>query len=325
MHMSLPRFFARHHGPAWALVLASAFWGMGFSWAKNAGEAVCRAAGRPETATVGPVTVLAIRFTVATLIWLSLVPAARRGWSWRTLRNGLSVGGMLCLGLILQHIGLGASDEAVIAFLTNLTVVFVPAYVLLANRRRPKTGVLIAVPVALLGMALLVGVGGPVRSAGAGWGVACAAALAAALLLLDRFGRGESSAKMTLLLFASAAVTCLIAAPLLPGFGDIEWRTLARSDFLTDIVLLTGLTTIAAFALMTAFQPKVDATRAAVLYLCEPLFAAAFAWVYNGRSMSASAVAGAVLILSANVIAEWRPRRKPEIRNQKSESNPKPE
>ena len=292
---------------------------MGFSWAKNAGEAVSHAADRASDATVGPVTVLAIRFSVAALLWLTLVPAARRNWSWRTLRNGLSVGGMLSLGLILQHIGLGASDEAVIAFLTNLTVVFVPVYVLLATRRRPKVGVLIAVPVALLGMALLVGVGGPVQSAGAGWGVACAAAFAAALLMLDRLGRGESSAKLTLLLFASAAFTCWAAAPLLPGFADLRWRTLWRADVVTDIALLTVLTTVGAFSLMTAFQPKMDPTRAAVIYLCEPLFAAVFAWVYNGRAMSMTGLAGAVLILSANVIAEWRPHRTPEVRNQESE------
>lgn len=309
MRAALLRPFARHHGPAWALVLASAFWGMGFSWAKNAGEAVSHAADRPSDATVGPVTVLAIRFTVAALLWLTLVRSVRTNWSWRTLRNGLSVGGMLCLGLILQHIGLGSSDEAVIAFLTNLTVVFVPAYVVLATRRGPKMGVMVAVPVALLGMGLLLGVGGPVPSAGAGWGVACAAAFAAALLLLDRLGRGESPAKMAMLLYASAAVTCWIAAPLLPGFGDIRWRTLWRTDVVTDIALLTTLTTLGAFSLMTTFQPKMDPTRAAVIYLCEPLFAALFAWGYNGRSMTGTALTGAALILSANVIAEWRPRR----------------
>lgn len=293
------------HLPVWMLVLACLFWGMGFSWAKNVGDAINVAAGLPSDAAVGPLTGLAIRFTAASFLWMALVPACWRGWTWQTTHSGVAIGCMLSLGLILQHIGLGLSDESVIAFLTNLTVIFVPLWVLVVTRRRPRTVVLIAVPVALLGMALLAGLRSNAASGlGAWWGVACAAAFAAEILLLDRLGRGESPARIALLLFVTAAVSCGVIAALLPGFGQIRWRVLAGSGLWWEIVPLTLLTTVAAFALMAAYQPKVDPTRAAVIYLCEPLFAAAFAWFHNSRTMSADAIAGALLILAANVIAE---------------------
>jgi drug/metabolite transporter (DMT)-like permease len=217
---------------------------------------------------------------------------------------------MLSLGLILQHVGLGLSDESVIAFLTNLTVIFVPAWVVLITRERPRNQVLAAVPIALLGMAFLVGVRSTQGAgAGASWGVACAAAFAAEIVMLDRLGRRDHPARIVLVLFVTSAVCCGALAAVQPGFGQIPWQTLAASGIWREIIPLTLLTTVAAFALMTIYQPKVDPTRAAVIYLCEPLFAAIFAWWHNGRAMSADALFGAGLILMANIIAEWRPRR----------------
>jgi drug/metabolite transporter (DMT)-like permease len=55
----------------------------------------------------------------------------------------------------------------------------------------------------------------------------------------------------------------------------------------------------------------VEPSRAAIIYLSEPIFAAAFAWVSEGAAMSAMALCGAGLILVANMIAELRwPRRR---------------
>ncbi|MDB5325166.1 MAG: putative superfamily transporter inner rane protein [Phycisphaerales bacterium] len=301
---------SHRHFPVAMLVLACLFWGMGFSWAKNFGNAINQAAGQPSDAAVGPLTGLTLRFATASLLWLIVVPASRRGWTWQTAWHGGLVGAMLGLGLILQHVGLGLSDESVIAFLTNLTVIFVPIWVLVATRQRPRMAVLVAVPVALIGMALLAGLRTATSTGGgAWWGVACAAAFAAEILLLDRLGRDQSPARITLLLFLTATISCGVIAPLLPGFRQINWPELARSAIWYDALPLTLLTTVAAFAIMTAYQPKVDPTRAAVIYLCEPLFAAGFAWWHNGRSMSVDAIAGAGLILAANIIAELPSRR----------------
>ena len=293
------------------LVLACLFWGMGFSWAKNVGDAINAAAGLPSDAAVGPLTGLMLRFTAASIVWIAVIPASRRGWSWQTAKAGCIIGCMLALGLILQHVGLGLSDESVIAFLTNLTVLFVPMWVLAVGQRRPRRAVVLAVPVAVAGIALLAGIrpGSAIGGAGAWWGIGCAAAFAAEILLLDRLGRDESPARIALLIFVTAAVTCAVIAALLPGFWQIRWQALARSRAWMEFVPLTLLTTLAAFALMAAFQPTVDPSRAAVIYLCEPLFAAAFAWWHNGRAMTVDAMAGAALILLANVIAELPSKR----------------
>jgi drug/metabolite transporter (DMT)-like permease len=60
---------------------------------------------------------------------------------------------------------------------------------------------------------------------------------------------------------------------------------------------------------MFYFQPKLDPTRAALLYLGEPIFAALYAYLAVGRTLSVMALLGAGLILSANVLVEVLERR----------------
>jgi drug/metabolite transporter (DMT)-like permease len=72
------------------------------------------------------------------------------------------------------------------------------------------------------------------------------------------------------------------------------------------------MSTMTAFGLMFYFQPKLDPTHAALIYLAEPVFAALYAYVAVGRALSIIALLGAGLILAANVLVEVlarRPRR----------------
>ena len=68
--------------------------------------------------------------------------------------------------------------------------------------------------------------------------------------------------------------------------------------------------TLIAFGLMIFFQPKVDPTRAALIYLTEPVFAALFAWWLTGRGLGPTGIAGAGLIITANSLVEWLQARR---------------
>jgi drug/metabolite transporter (DMT)-like permease len=69
-------------------------------------------------------------------------------------------------------------------------------------------------------------------------------------------------------------------------------------------VLLVLFPTIVSFGLMTFFQPRVDPTRAALIYLTEPIFAAIYAWIFVGRNLGKTEMLGAALILAANAMVE---------------------
>jgi drug/metabolite transporter (DMT)-like permease len=91
-----------------------------------------------------------------------------------------------------------------------------------------------------------------------------------------------------------------------PGVLRIDWSTVVFSQVGAQWALLTVLVTCVSFGLMNTYQPRVEATRATLVYLFEPIFAAGFAWLVEGATMSRSALYGAGLILVSNIVAELK-------------------
>lgn len=288
------------HVPVLALLLATVFWGMGFTWAKAAGEAINAHAKLPPGAALGPVLLLAMRFSLAGAIWIAIFPAVRRGWSGRSLRRGIFLGCILGAGLITQHLGLDRTSEAVSAFLTNLTVIFVPLIVAMISRKWPAGRLRIAILVAAAGIYLMTGAAPQGFGRGEALGLACSILFAIYIVALDYASVGEDSVRLTAIQFVVVGIICFGVSAVLPrgnGLGlkiFIEDRTVLRQT-----LLLTVLTTVGAFGLMVRFQPRIDPTRAALIYLAEPVVAALWAW----RRMDRLAILGAALIVAANVLA----------------------
>jgi drug/metabolite transporter (DMT)-like permease len=92
-----------------------------------------------------------------------------------------------------------------------------------------------------------------------------------------------------------------------------QWVIITGSQLWPHVVLLIVVSTMAAFGLMFYFQPQLDPTRAALIYLAEPIFAALYAYVAVGRGLGASVLLGASLILAANALVEfmeWHQKRR---------------
>jgi hypothetical protein len=53
-----------------------------------------------------------------------------------------------------------------------------------------------------------------------------------------------------------------------------------------NLALMILFVTIGAFGLQTFFQPYIDPTRAALLYLVEPIFAALYPWIVHGKGLT---------------------------------------
>ena len=176
-----------------ALLLATLAWGCGFTWAKTGGQGINVAAGLPPGSLLGPLVLLAWRFTLAGLLWLCLFPAARRGWTWRSLGHSGLLGGLLWLGQTLQMLGLDRTSEAVNAFLTSLTVVFVPLIMLCVLRRPPAASMWTAVVLAIFGVWLMTGATPTGFGVGELLGLACALVFAIHMIALGRLGQHDSA------------------------------------------------------------------------------------------------------------------------------------
>jgi drug/metabolite transporter (DMT)-like permease len=301
---------ASHHKFAVAmLTIATLFWGMGFVWAKNVGEAINAAAGVGVGGLLGPNLTLAGRFCVASLLWTMIFPRSLRGWSRATVGRSMIIGAVLFAGLEMQHLGLDRVSEATTAFLTSLTVVLVPLLVAALRRRRPDATLLSAIALSVVGIYLLTGA--TLRGLGPGefLAIGCAVAFSVEILCVNALVARDQAFRITLGMFAVNAVGFTFVSAVSPGLMRLDVWALP-APVVRDWLLLAVLGS-SSFAFMNLYQPRVEPTRAAVVYMLEPIFAAAFAWAVEGAAMTQTALVGAALILLSNIVAEFRwPRRK---------------
>lgn len=292
-----------------ALLLGTVFWGCGFTWAKAAGEAVQSAAGLPRGAPFGPVFLLAWRFLLASTIWFLVFPASRRGWTWRGFGWATLVGLPLGAGLIVQHVGLDRTSEAVSAFLTSLTILFVPLLMIFVFRKPPKPVLWIGVALATAGVWLMTGAQPAGFGLGEILGLACAFLFSLYILAVNAASVHETPWRLVGAQFGITAIICFTSCAFLHG-GPTHLHPVPMAHILSvrtvwlNLSLLTFFTTLVAFGLLTFFQPKIDPTRAALIYLAEPVFATLYAAIAVGHKAGMMTLAGAALILLANVLVE---------------------
>jgi drug/metabolite transporter (DMT)-like permease len=110
--------------------------------------------------------------------------------------------------------------------------------------------------------------------------------------------------RLTPAIFLVSGVISVAAAFVAPGHMSLPVSVLATPHVAIDLALLTIFSTLVSFGSMTIFQPRIDPTRATLIYMLEPIFAAAYAWVARGETMTPAGAAGAALILLANFAAE---------------------
>ena len=131
------------------------------------------------------------------------------------------------------------------------------------------------------------------------------------ILLLDRLGRSVRSSQLALGLIALGGLPAVPLAVGVTAAGPgvdvwLRWVIEMLRDpwVLKDLVLMTILSTVIATILMSTFQPRVSASRAALIYLFEPVFAATLSVLLRHDVVTVRLVAGCGLILGANMLVE---------------------
>jgi drug/metabolite transporter (DMT)-like permease len=297
-----------------ALLFATLVWGSSFTWAKASGDAINRLSGIGANAMAGPLLLMAIRFIVGGALWFILFPKARRGWSWASIWRGAILGVLLGTGLILQVLGLDRTTEAVSAFLTSLTIFWVPALMTVWMRKPPQGWFWVGVAMAAVGIWLMTGAMPAGFGTGEVLGLLCSVAFSLHIITLNILVPRDTAWRLTgaQLLTAGVLALCFCLA-LSSGRAavhpEILFPVLRDESVWINLALLIAFPTIISFGIMSHFQPRVDPSRATLIYLMEPIFAAGYAWLTVERKLGAIELAGAALILVANVVVEFLSQR----------------
>jgi drug/metabolite transporter (DMT)-like permease len=307
------------------LVLATLFWGLSFPVIKAL--ALLHAKLLPDAGSwFSAIYLVAPRFVLALVVLIAW--QARDFWRMTRaeLKQGVCIGLFSTAGMLLQNDGLQFTHASTSAFLTQFYAILIPVYVAWRARRNPGSVVWICCALVLIGVAILGNFNWRTLHFGRGeWETLIASVffMGQILWLEKKEFAANRPAKLTLAMFATQAIAftaiALVLAPdrhalVIPWTSPAwVWLTLA----------LTLVCTLGAYGLMNAWQPKITATEAGLIYCVEPIFGSLMAlflpalfsrWAgidYPNEHATWTLLLGGSLITAANLLIQLKPPSKP--------------
>jgi drug/metabolite transporter (DMT)-like permease len=235
--------------------------------------------------------------------------------AWADRRWALAAGVAFAADLLLWHHSIGDIGAGLATVLANFQVVLVPLAAWAVLSERPGARVLIALPVALLGVILISGAlehGAYGRDPARGtlFGVGAGIAYAVFLLLLRRGGTDVRRPAGPLLdATAVATVLCVIAgviigdARLVPSWPSAGW-----------LIVLALTSQVLGWLLITTSLPRLPAAHTSLLLMIQPVGSVVLAAAILSESPSPLQLLGVVVVLAALVIATYRAKRVRSVR-----------
>jgi drug/metabolite transporter (DMT)-like permease len=282
-----------------ALALVALVWGLTFVIVKSA------------LAEISTVYFLALRFSIASICMALLFARPFRTAGFRAVargfRGGAVAGLFLWTGYILQTFGLKYTEAGKSGFITGLYIVLVPVFTATFYRKWPQASELLGIAIATGGLVLLTI---PSASLNVNFGdiltLLCAVAFAFHLLVLGYYSQRERFEAVALGQIACAAGLSILALIFEPP------KAVWSGNVLFALAITSIFATALAFALQTWGQQYTTATRTALIFALEPVFALLTAILFGGERLTFGSGVGAVLILAGILLVELKPLRRRE-------------
>lgn len=274
-----------------ALIAITAVWGSTFFMIRDLVE------------TIPSVDFLAVRFSAAAVIMLVMFWPRVRTLPRRELHAGIVLGLMYGVAQMLQTEGLAHTSASVSGFVTGMYVVFTPLLSAALLRERVSWVTWGAVGLSATGLGVLSLTG---LAFGPGETMTLGAALLYAfhILTLGRTSTPANAIALSVVQLAVIAVICTVGA--IPG-GVTLPQTTGQWVVVAYMVVAAS---IGSLLVQTWAQAHISAVRAAIVMTFEPVFAAFFAVLAGGESITWRMLVGGGLIVAAMYVIELVPSRK---------------
>ncbi len=262
-------------------------------------------------AGVGPLMFTGVRFLLGALVVLPLALREFARLADRGIRlegsdllaaSGLGV--LLCLGVVLQQIGIAGTSVSNAGFLTALYVPLVPLLGWVIHRQIPHLSLWPVALGCLIGTFLLGGGTYTGFNAGDFWVISSTLFWAAHVLWVGRVAARKGTP--ILVAFTQFVVCGLLAT----GAGlALETTTLTGLQTALPTILYGGLLSVGiGFTLQVVAQRHSRPAEAAILLSSEVLFAALAGALYLGERLAPIQLAGGLLIFACIVGVQVLPR-----------------
>lgn len=250
-----------------------------------------------------PFYLVGLRFLLAFVALTFLCRARFSRLNRKVGAAGVTLGLLLWGAFITQTIGIQSTTASKAAFITALSVVLTPILATVLLRKHPGPEAIIGVILATAGLALLtLDFAAPVMlQSGDLWVLACAFLYALQIIMVDRHAASCDSLLLTWVEVGTVALVGLgvaIAVAPVPSLGQV--------GVLAGLAYLAFLGTAVAQFLQVKMQRYTSPTRVALIFSMEPVFAAAFAFLFLNERLPWQGWWGAGLVMAGLLVSELR-------------------
>lgn len=245
---------------------------------------------------------LALRFAIAGLVAFAVAHRAVFRLSRSDVRHAAILGLVYGTAQLLQTAGLSETAATISGFVTGMYVVATPIFAAVIFREHIRLSVWIAVVLATTGLAFLA-LNGFSVSSGVGLIFVAAMLYAVHILGLGQWSRTSNAVGLSVVQLMVIGALCLVVTA--PS-GISGPQTVGGWAALIYMALIPGALAILA---QTWAQAHLTATRTAIIMTMEPVWAAFFAVLFGGESLTNRMLAGGLLVVSAMYLVELTPRR----------------
>jgi len=279
------------------LLLVALIWGTTFVVVQNA------------IATLAPHSFNGIRFTMASVVLLPVVfyfdknafrNIDKNGWL-----SGILLGVFLFGGYAFQTVGLLYTTASKAGFITGLSVVIVPILSIFLLKIVPKWPTVLGVISAAIGLYLLTMVKATGFQLGDTLVFLCAIFFALHIVFTGKFAPNYPTLTLAWIQISVVALLSLLFAFLFEDFQqNVHLQILMQENVVTALLITSIFATAFAYIAQTNFQIFTTATRVAIIYSMEPVFAAITSYIVLKERLSNTTIIGGLLIFVGMIFAE---------------------
>lgn len=256
--------------------------------------------------TIPPFELIALRFTIASLICVAIFRKSLVHINARAILYGTILGITMFIGSTTMVYGVQTTDASTATFIASTKIVFVPLLLALWTHRLPDKRIILGTIGTTVGIALLSLENGLTFSTGAVLCIASAIAYALHILFTGAMARKEDAILIGVLqqvVMALLGIVCMLVfnTPLIPK-GVVPWTT---------VLVLALVNGVFVFVSQPVAQRFASAEFTALIFAMEPVFGAIFSVLLMDDRFTLQNTLGALLVLMSVLLSsiQKKPRQ----------------